>query len=234
MLLTAEQWYERECKEQNEHYEKTKKAKHRSNPKESDFISKQEYDKVIGNFINDDDTYLVRLCDNTEHVGERLMKYTFKHFDKANGTPSGKCKLCVSNKKKKQREEIQKTKKEARIARFKTGQDYIEYYNNLCNNEDEKRHRFENPKEEEFETREEYEKAIILKRERDIKGDSNKKSREQYYETDKPKQQERWHNKTQEEKTARSRQIDAQRKLKRNDLKESEGFCEYSNHVCNL
>jgi len=235
MALTAEQWYEKECKEQNEHYEKTKKAKRRSEPKESEFISKAEYDKVIGNFINDDETMIVKLCDNPEHVGERLMKYTFKHFDKANGTPSGKCKSCVSNKKKRQREEKQNAKKEASIGRFKTGQEYFDYFNSKCNNNtDGRNHRFYEPKREEFATTKAYDDAVALKRQRDIEGDSQRASRAEYYERDKPKQQERWHNKTKEEKTAVIRRQNAQRKIRKLNLRKDEIICEYSNHVCNL
>lgn len=175
MSFTAESWFAKECEDQIEYYTSNEKAKRASNPKESDFISTEEYEKALEK--------CVRLCDDKVHQGERLLPYTTEYFYGEKGLPNGNCKACKKFKQAEKRRQVAKEKADSLVGRFKTAEDWQKF--NTDNFENNMKH--VKPVESDFESKVEYEKALIIEKERRINGGEGRKSLREYYEKDKKK-----------------------------------------------
>ena len=228
-MLTSDQWFQQETKQQLEAYDKTKRAKRASNPQRDAFISELEFNKAL--------EMRVRLCPNESHIGDRLMKYTFEHFYNEKGVPGGACKQCKKTKQQKEREAAHLQKQTTLTHRFKTAQEW-EVFNATAYSANTK-HRHVPPKEAEFETNGAYLEAMQLENKRCVEGGDARMSKTHYETTDNAKKRKQYAEDKDTEagrlKLKQKQEADQKNKMlrKANSVQLGKMWCPHGSHAVN-
>lgn len=155
MLLTAEQWLEKEKKEHLDYYEAKKKAKRAIEPNLKLFISKEEHNKAL--------SMRVKVCDKDCHPDNcRLMEYTEVNFYKDKKGILAQCRICKTTTQKNKR----KQKHEENLVVYNSAEEWFRNTAHDSTKDGESIGFCREPREEEFICKEEYEKANELRNKR--------------------------------------------------------------------
>lgn len=155
MLLTAEQWLQREKKEHLEYYATKKRAKRAIEPSVKLFLSNEEHEKAL--------CMRVKLCDKESHPNDtRLMEYTEANFYKDKNGVLTHCKHCKKTKQKNERKE----EHEKNLVVYGTAKDWFNATAKETTTDGKTIGFCREPKKEEFASKDEYDKAKIVQDER--------------------------------------------------------------------